>query len=97
MENSHESTPRPEGPPTVETHYDEESTSSATGWNCNPAEALCGVMGEVRDTVLKALPLQVTEHLVSGEKEIVKAGIALAESHLRSIEEILQRARDIKK
>jgi hypothetical protein len=97
MENPEETTPQPEGAPTVETHYDEGTTSTGTAWNCNPAEALCSVAGEIRDTVLKALPLGVTEHLVSGEKEIVKAGIALAESHLRAVEEVLQRARDIKK
>jgi hypothetical protein len=97
MDNHQDSAPESQGPPTVETHYDDTTSASGSAWSCNAAETLCGIVDGVRDTVLKALPLNVTEHLVSGEKELVKAGIALAESHLRAVEEVLQRAREIKK
>ena len=85
------------GGKTYETYYEDEPNRSGSSWNFNAAGAVCGVLGGLRDSVLKTLPVEVTEHLVNGEKELIKAGIAMAESQMRSADDVLNRARDLRK
>ncbi|MEQ8820567.1 MAG: hypothetical protein RLY93_09995 [Sumerlaeia bacterium] len=47
----------------------------------------------LRDRVLKRMPVGVTEHLVASRKELLKAGIAFAESRMRDADEVLERAK----
>ena len=82
--------------PAYETFYDDESPRGSS-WKFDATGAVCGVLGGLRDTVLKTLPVEVTEHLVNGEKELIKAGIALAESQIRTADKTLNRARDLNK
>ncbi|MDK2971095.1 MAG: hypothetical protein PWP23_850 [Candidatus Sumerlaeota bacterium] len=77
----------------VETYYDEdEHTESA--WR-QPGRMLCGVVERAHDEVLKALPVEVTEHLANSHKELIRAGVALAEARMRKCDQTVQRARDL--
>lgn len=80
-----------------ETFYDEEGGGENPRWNFDAAGALCGVLGGLRDSVLRTLPVNVTEHLVNSEKELIKAGIAMAESQMRNADDMLNRAKDLNK
>src|SRR5690606_14764061 len=82
---------------TYETYYEDENDEKNRRWSFDAAGALCGVIGGLRDTVLKTLPVDVTEHLVNSEKELIKAGIALAECKMRGADDLLNRARDLNK
>lgn len=80
-------------PETVETWYDDEDAPGAGSWAGRLS--LCSLKDRMRDDVLRRLPVDVTEHLVNSRKELLRAGIALAESGIRSADETAQRARDL--
>lgn len=79
-------------PEPVETYYEDESRES--GWK-QPLEWVCDGAGCVRDKVLKAVPVEVAEHLANSQKEFIRAGIALAEARMRKTDEWLERARTL--
>lgn len=82
-------------PPPFETHYDEGDRTGAAWFAWNPVECLNDAAACVRDTVLKAVPVEVTEHLGNSQRELMLAGVALAESGIRSVDEVLKRAREL--
>lgn len=75
----------------VETYYDEDEDAESCGFA--PGKALCEAAERVRDKVLEVLPVEVTEHLVNSQKELLRAGVALAEARMRKADEVAQRAR----
>ena len=80
-------------PPPFETHYEERTGTAWFAWN--PVECLNDAASCVRDTVLKVVPVEVTEHLGNSQREFILAGVAMAESGIRSIDCLLQRAREV--
>lgn len=73
----------------VDTYYDEGHGMPGA---CHRLQDFAERM---RDGILKAVPADVTEHLVNSQKELIRAGIALAESRMRHADETVRRARDL--
>lgn len=80
-------------PPPFDTHYEERT--GAAWFTFDPVECLNEAASCVRDTVLKVVPVEVTEHLGNSQREFILAGVALAESGIRSIDSVLKHARDL--
>ncbi len=78
----------------VETHYDDEPKGASCS-RLRVLEAACEMGEQVRDEVLKRVPVDVAEHLAASRKELLRAGIALAEAHIRKTDEMVGRARDL--
>lgn len=82
----------------VETYYDEpEKDGGSCGSRLRVCEAVKEMGEQVRDGVLKAVPVEVTEHLAASRQELLKAGIALAEASIRKSGEMVERARELHK
>lgn len=95
-EEHHEET-QAEEPVAVETFYDDSDDSSGSyfSFKGNPLGVVCSVASKAGDEVIRAVPGEVTEHLVNGHNEFLKAGIALVESGIRRAENIRQKSRDL--
>jgi len=81
----------------VETFYDDAEEPHRMAWARNAGEAVCGAAGKARDGVLRAVPADVTAHLVNSHNELMKAGIAFVESGIHRAEKIRERATDLHK
>jgi len=81
----------------IETFYDDGDAKDAGSCasRLRVCEAAKEVGEQVRDTVLKTVPVQVTEHVVAGTSEFIKAGIALAEAGIRKSGDAVERAREL--
>jgi hypothetical protein len=84
--------------PPVDTYYDdEEAESCSRGWSVSGVgTVVCEATGAVRDTVLKAIPVQTTEHLVNSHNELLKAGVSLADAVMKRADSIVERARTLR-
>ena len=79
---------------TFETYYD-DSEEGGSCWSMkDPMKGVCDTMGTVHNGMLKFLPTDVVEHLGNAQKEFLRAGVALAESRMRSIDKTVQHRRD---
>lgn len=91
----HEETQAPAEEEVFETYYDDDEAETQSRWHFKPGDVACDAARRVHDGVLKFLPVEVTEHLANSQKELIKAGVALAEAGMRRTDDTVKRAREL--
>lgn len=84
-----------EGEP-FQTYYEEEEGKCGWRMRMNPEDVKEAVQG-ICDSVLRTVPVEVTEHLANSQKEFLKAGVAFAESVMKRADNRVKRAQDLHK
>jgi hypothetical protein len=78
----------------VETYYDDEPAAGIHWKGGKGASgAACQMIHGACDEVLKAVPVDVTEHLVNSHNELMKAGVALLNSAMGKADDVRERAK----
>ena len=79
-----------------QTYYEEEDGKCGWRVKMGPEDVKEAVQG-ICDSVLRTVPVEVTEHLANSQKEFLKAGVAFAESVMKRADKRVERAKDLHK
>ncbi|MCB2154122.1 hypothetical protein KQI84_04500 [bacterium] len=77
-----------------QTYYEEDEGKTGFRVRMRPEEVKEAVQ-HICDSVLRTVPVDVTEHLANSQKEFLKAGVAFAESVMKRTDDRVKRAKDL--